>query len=490
MADSTVIIDGVSIDISQPYIKNIINDIFIKKQNVLITGAGGAGKSVLIKLISKICKQRNIINAVCSTTGASAVDIRGNTIHSFAGVGIGDKEASYYYGTMNGNRRKLLRKTQLLIIDEISMLGNKLFDTIDQVFELVRGSALSAVDNMIMKQYYSSLPNTMNTESGNNINVENKTEVPRIPFGGMQLVLVGDFCQLPPVKEDYIFESSAWGLLRHRHHKLTQLYRFSNTDWQELLGRVRIGTHTCKDIQLLSERVSDNDKIKELMKLPITPTILYSKRKDVDEINTLSLRKLESKLYQFNAIDAIPETVFNTKSGNTKNTKSGNTKNTKLGNTKQMEYKINSIKEILERSVKEKLQLKVGAQVMYLKNNPTMNLVNGSRGVVTDINSRGVEVLFMDGIKRLIGMNAFDVKYDNIDIIRRQIPLTLAYAFSIHKIQGKTLDSAIIDLGESIFADFQAYVALSRVKDIANLHLLNFNEMCIRVNQDIVDIYG
>jgi ATP-dependent DNA helicase PIF1 len=96
----------------------------------------------------------------------------------------------------------------------------------------------------------------------------------------------------------------------------------------------------------------------------------------------------------------------------------------------------------------------------------------------------------MDGKTRRVGMSRFDMKYDNIDISRKQIPLMLAYASTIHKIQGKTLDSVIEDLGDNVFANFQAYVALSRVKDGDNLHLLNFNSASIMVDKKIVELYG
>lgn len=487
MANSIINIDGTDVDLSAPYIKEIIKDIFVHKRNVLITGEGGTGKSVLIKLINLICNQKGIRNAVCSTTGASAVDINGHTIHSFAGVGIGDKEPMHYYSMMSGEKRRIIQKTKILTIDEISMLGDKLFDKIDELFELVRyeNTDIHLYKSLVRK--LTSRPEDLeniesdylgiNSDSSNSSdsNSDKNLDI-RIPFGGIQFILVGDFLQLPPVKEKYIYKSKAWKQLNLKHHKLTNIYRFSNDSWCDLLGRVRKGEHTKEDIAFLQSRVMEKEMIQKLMEQQITPTILYSKRKDVDEINNLSLGKLETKLYKFNAVDIIPDELF--------------TKNGRKIEKREMDYKLKSIKDTLERAVKEELYLKVGAQVMYLKNNRTQGLVNGSRGVITDISSRGIEVLFADGKTRIIGLASFEIKYDNKDIIRKQVPLTLAYAFSIHKIQGKTLDSAIIDLGDSVFANFQAYVAMSRVKDGNNLYLLNFNKRCIKVNQKIVDMYG
>ena len=221
---------------------------------------------------------------------------------------------------------------------------------------------------------------------------------------------------------------------------------------------------------------SIKEQINSLMQQKITPTILFPKRKDVDYLNQLSLDKIDNKLYKFIANDIFDDNLF--------------IKNGKKMSDMDKLSKMKSIKDILQKVVKEELLLKVGSQVMYLKNNRNLKLVNGSRGVVTNISNLGIEVLFMDGDTRTIGLSNFEIKYDNKDIIRKQVPLTLAYAFSIHKIQGKTLDSAILDLGSSVFADFQAYVGLSRVKDGNNLYLLDFNEKSINVNYKVVKKYG
>ena len=471
MESNSIVIDGVEINISEPYIKNIIRDIFTNKKNVLITGEGGTGKSVLIKLISLICNKKNIKHSVCSTTGASAVDINGNTIHSFACVGTGDKEPLNYYSSMRKEKRNIIQKTKLIIIDEISMMGSSLFDKIDELFELVR------YENTDIHLYKSMLKKlTIRPELHGDENSESESIDIRVPFGGMQLVLVGDFLQLPPINDNYIFKSKAWKQLNLVHHKLNNTYRFSNNEWKNLLKRVRLGDQTDEDIQFLKNRVVNKEQINSLMQQKITPTILFPKRKDVDYLNQLSLDKIDNKLYKFIANDIFDDNLF--------------IKNGKKMSDMDKLSKMKSIKDILQKVVKEELLLKVGSQVMYLKNNRNLKLVNGSRGVVTNISNLGIEVLFMDGDTRTIGLSNFEIKYDNKDIIRKQVPLTLAYAFSIHKIQGKTLDSAILDLGSSVFADFQAYVGLSRVKDGNNLYLLDFNEKSINVNYKVVKKYG
>lgn len=504
---NNVLINGVPVDLNEPYIKSILRDVFVDKKNILLTGPGGSGKSILIQLLKTICDRKGITAAVCSTTGVSAVNIGGNTIHSFAGIGIADKEALHYYSVMSDIKRSIIQKTKILIIDEVSMLGDKTFTKISELFKLIRCEnedeymykklikemSINRLDVYNEIEYETSFgieyetvqcvdPMTAALNITNNSGTRTNSDslLDKNAFGNIQLILVGDLCQLPPVNEDYAFRSKAWKSLNLVHHRLSKLYRFTNDKWQETLGRIRLGEPTKEDILYLQSRVSDAKKIHELMNQKITPTILYSKRKDVDDINNLSLRKLDTKLFQFDSVDIMPDELFISKKGN----------KIRALNQQQKDNKIASIKDTLERAVCENLFLKVGAQVMYIKNNRTLNLVNGSRGVITDISNQGIEVLFMDGKTRRVGMSRFDMKYDNIDISRKQIPLMLAYASTIHKIQGKTLDSAIEDLGDNVFANFQAYVALSRVKDGDNLHLLNFNPASIMVDEKIVQLYG
>lgn len=394
--------------------------------NIFLHGAGGVGKTVILQEIKKRLLADNRKVAVTATTGAAAINVGGGTLHRFAGIGLGKDSSDKLLDrvkTKSGARKRWLN-THVLIIDEVSMLGAELFDKINYVAQKIR---------------------------------ENQK-----PMGGIQVIFSGDLLQLPPINDKWIFESETWPTLDLKTYSLNIPKRYSEKDYFEMLLRFRQGVPTKHDLSILEQRHQEYLKVKnEIKKWDIKPTILYSKRDDVDYYNETELEKLDTPEFEFEAYDDFQFTRKMTK--------------------EQKEYYI----KILNDAIPAKITLKVGAQVMLKKNLDTESkLVNGSRGVVVDINPElgDVKVKFQNGVTTTITTEMWEIEDDNMLIIRTQIPLVLAWSYTIHKAQGATLDCAIADLGRSVFAYSQGYVALSRVRDLNNLYLTDFDKFSIRAD--------
>ncbi len=417
----------------------------LKGETLFITGPGGVGKSFLINHIVKELEERGRRVAVTALTGCAALLLghKAKTVHSWAGVGLAKDTPQviaagikkYAYKTM---RRWLL--THTLIIDEVSMMTPDLLEKLDAVGQILR----------------------------RNIN----------PFGGIQIIFVGDFFQLPPViktddpmaKGQFVFDSPVWAQMAPKVIHLTKIVRQSDPAFQSILMEARQGALSKKSIEILNGR-----KDQTWQKDKIRPTLLFSRRSEVEMINEHNLKQLKGAKMTFEA-----KTVFDATIGK--------------GMTKDSPEVQRAIAKLdRDAPYKSSLELRVGAQVMLVYNlDQEAGLVNGSRGVVegfTDTVPPQPIVLFK-GQSQGIPVAEATWESDDIEGVHRaQIPLILAYAITIHKCQGATLDSALIDIGSSTFEMGQAYVALSRVKSLESLYIYDLEPSAVKAHPKVVEYY-
>lgn len=425
-------------------VDSLYNIIFNEERNVYLTGMAGTGKTFLLNKIYKIYYERNYnasINDILmtSTTGCSAIGLyNGRTLHSTLKIGIGESSVNYIVRMImkDRNARKRWNLVKLLVIDECSMLDSELFDKLNEIGQMVR---------------------------------KNKKV-----FGGIKMLLVGDMLQLPPVSnKGFIFESKTWNMLNIYRFKLSAPKRFTDIKFFEMLSRIRYGKIIKKDIKKLKER-REAYKNEEHKISDIIPTILFPKKNDVHEYNVKELNKLEGETYAFNSQDKVFKRIE---------------KEGEISEISEIEDEIDENDNMIFNNISDKrIVLKIGAQVMLTKNiSVEEKLINGSRGIIRDITCMGeIEVEFCDGIKKRIGKKEYDIIIENKRYQRKQIPLILAWAVSIHKSQSATIDSVVVDLGPDIFATGQGYVALSRVRNLKGLYLSNFTPSSIIASEKAI----
>ena len=409
-----------------------IVELIEQKRNIFVTGNAGTGKSYLLNKLKLKYKKRLELT---STTGLAAVNIKGVTIHSWAGVGICKKDISRCVSDILEKRSltKKIKNCELLAIDEISMLKGQTFSYIDEVLRRVR---------------------------------ENDE-----PFGGIQLLLFGDFFQLPPVEEnygekDFCFDSQTWRDLNLEVVKLETIYRQTEKEFIKALNDIRMNRADNEDINLLKSRVVDYDTTDTSM------LHLFSRNDEANNYNYRKFKTLDAKIYQYTATSGVYRgEKFVQKD---------------LFSHEQMTL------EIFKKNcrVAETLYFKKGCRVMLLINlDFDKGLINGSCGEITDIADNKITVKFDNGVETDIEQNKFEYYYnDKLSASMTQYPLQLAYAITIHKSQGMTLENVVVDCN-SIFEEGQLYVALSRVKRLEGLYLKGFSANKIRVNQRVADFY-
>lgn len=373
-------------------------DLYEQGKNIFLTGPGGTGKS---KWIQMVAASRKGIQ-VCAMTGCAAILLECNakTVHSWAGIGLGDANKAI----KNKFARDRWRSTEVLIIDEISMMSDELFDLLNLVGKTIRKSSK--------------------------------------PFGGIQLIFCGDFYQLPPVNAKFCFESVDWDKTFHATVQLSILFRQKNEVYQSILQEIRKGSLSKKNHLLLKERILEGDG-----SIRLVPT-----RAKADEINEREYAQLESD-----------ESTFTMQCSSTN------------------QYDIDYLKKNVRCD--DVINLKVGTKVMCIVNIDE-HLCNGSQGVVVRINEYPV-VKFSHGE---VTVRPHCWTSDHSSIL--QIPLIYAWAITIHKSQGATLQSAEIDLGNDVFECGQTYVALSRLVDINGLFLKGFNIHKIKLHPKVVKFYA
>jgi ATP-dependent DNA helicase PIF1 len=369
----------------------------MKGHNVFLTGPGGTGKSKWIQTVSTSKKRIQ----VCAMTGCAAIllDCNAKTVHSWAGIGLGD--ASKALGCKFARDR--WRLTDVLIIDEISMMSDTLFELLDTVGKTIRKSSL--------------------------------------PFGGIQLLFCGDFYQLPPVNAKFCFESPLWKSTFPLTVQLSILFRQKNETYQSILHEIRKGTISSKSKELLTARIREGNGSTRLV-----PT-----RSKANFINDKEYVALSG-----------PETTY----------------------TMKVSTKNKYDAEFLKKNIlcDETIKLKVGTKVMCIVN-VNESLCNGSQGVI--VRMEDYPVVRFDSGEITIRPHCWTTDDSSIS----QLPLIYAWAITIHKAQGATLNSAEIDLGNDVFECGQTYVALSRLTDIEGLFLTSLNVHKIKVNPKVVDFY-
>eukprot|EP00978_Attheya_sp_CCMP212_P047303 scaffold421301_cov52-Attheya_sp.AAC.13 len=394
-------------------------DLILSGTNVFLTGAAGVGKSFLLRYVISSLKARVGENGVgvTASTGIAATHIEGVTLHSWAGIGLGKGGPAKLLPKVLENKAACnrWRTTKTLVIDEVSMIDGFLFQALDDIGRTVRGSH-------------------------------------HLPFGGLQLVLCGDFFQLPPVSLAYAgfaFQAPAWVNGDITTLELTTIVRQEgNSDFIHALRQLRLGHCPTEVAQLLA---TCHISRKPLPTDDIVPTKLYCTNKNVDAENITKLQKLNGHQHTFESKDSF------------KGNYSSSVERTLL---QQIDKKSPSV-----------IGLKIGAQVMLLKNTPEWNLVNGSRGVVVGFdneNSGYPNVQFANGKVHTITPFNFFAANGGGAITRSQLPLKLAWCWTVHKSQGMTLDRAELQLDDA-FDYGQAYVALSRVKSLDGLWIRGSN---------------
>jgi hypothetical protein len=552
------------------------NKIVNEKRNMFLSGPGGTGKSYLAKKLFKDLECNGsgteetegteYVVKIGATTGAASLLIEGRTLHSILGLGIGTETVETYVSRILKNKvmHSLWNAPKLLLIfDEISMLGGSLFSKMNQIGKRVR----------------------------------NNDEF----MGGIQLLFIGDFYQLPPVKDTFIFLEPCWKEANFYMHEMNNPYRYDNNDFFQLLMRVRDQTITPEDITLLKTRVITKEQFKKLTNgekiilnseivdepepitqsthitedtktcsiclesvnlneskktilltcfhgfhrtclkelidspnvrdvtdpvncpecrtqighcivnelndnvsdrsdrsdrsdsLNIIPTIIYSCKKDTSQYNLTELGKLKTVSQVYHSKDQIY-----------KKDKFGNKTYSSIENTNAYDTVLDQFEN---NNIKKLVKFKVGAQIMLTCNAfPDLGLINGSRGVITSCEPDHVNVLFKNNPcpVRIDPWEWSTVSKENNTssggfgkiykkqktyVSRTQIPLILAWACTTHKIQGCTVDSCILDLGDSIFTYGQAYVAISRCRNLESIYLLQFNETKIMADPDVQQFY-
>lgn len=397
--------------------------------NILMTGEGGTGKSTLIKLfVSEFSVKKNI--AVTATTGAAAILLNGTTLHSYLGIGFGTLSEEVLFLNIHKKHHILKRWKDLdvLIIDEISMLEPRLLDKLHTLAK----------------------------------NIRNNND----PFGGIQLILTGDFFQLPNIGQPnlFCFDAKCWDSCINIVINLDYNFRQSDKHFQKCLNEIRYGKISDESLSIFKSR--ENKKLTNIY--GIIPTKIYSLNYNVESENEKQMDMLFEK--NNNLVFYEYEIKYEILKKGLRN----------------IEDKINKL-----CNVSYNLQLCVGAQVMLVYNlDINAKLVNGSRGIIISFVDDIPRVKFLNGEIRTLSRKLWEIQENNEVIIRvSQIPLKLAYACSVHRSQGMTIDYAEIDLS-GIFEYGQAYVALSRVRSLNGLSIKNLNVNCIKAHPRVIEFYN
>lgn len=391
-------------------------EIMLSGESVLLTGPAGAGKTFVLNQFIKLAKADGKHVSVTATTGLAATHLGGTTIHSWAGIGVADYLPSGFAEHMAKGRHEIISKTDVLIIDEISMLHDYRLDMVDEACRLVRRKD--------------------------------------IPFGGIQVIMSGDFFQLPPINKGdsraggFVVHSRVWQELDPTICYLEEQHRQDDEMLLEILNALRAGDIRRHHAEKLLARVDQSPPE------GITLTELHTVNIDVDRINEAKLDELPG--------DELFYTQATTGSDN---------------------YVENLQRSVLAPST---LRLKEGALVMAVKNASDRKYANGSIGTVVEFES-GTEypvVEFRSGVCVTMMPDTWELRDgDKKRASITQIPLRLAWAITVHKSQGMTLDAARIDLRKA-FVEGMGYVALSRVKNLNNLYLSGINRMALAISED------
>lgn len=387
--------------------------------NVFLTGSAGSGKTYLLNKFIAYLKEQKVPVGITASTGIAATHLNGRTIHSWAGIGIEERmNAAVKKSIVKTEVRERIKKSKVLIIDEISMLSASRLDLINSVCQRVR---------------------------------KNKE-----PFGGIQIILSGDFFQLPPVargQEDshFVIESDIWPAMNLKICYLEEQYRQEDKKFFKILNSLR----SRQDLEKVKKSL--NERMNKEIKSEIMPTKLYTHNFDVDAHNKRELDKL-----------ATTSIVYDMRFVGLKNL----TDKLKSGCL-----------------APERLELKIDAVVMFVKNNFKEGYVNGTLGKVIGFETENNYPIIKTFKGELIGAHneQWGLEDNGGATVASisQLPLRLAWAITVHKSQGMSLDCAEIDLSKT-FEYGMGYVALSRVRSLAGLKLLGLNDMALKVNEEMI----
>ena len=401
--------------------RSIFNEMEYTNKNIFITGKAGTGKTTLLEYF-RINSKKNFV--ILASTGISAIKAKGKTIHSFflfpPRILINEK--------VKRLRNNVIKNIDTILIDECSMIRCDLLDAIDQSLRLNRNSEQN--------------------------------------FGGVQIILLGDIHQLPPVIREnerdifdnfypnghYFFNANCYENSNINTYELTKIYRQKDAEFIDILSKIRSGNVTDTDLMPLNNKV-----ISESSNILYETIILSPTNRKVDSINSVNLNNINSETFS---------------------------------------YKSSETGEFKEKPADEVLELKVGAQVMLIKNDSKSpkRWVNGSIGIVTDLTTNSIHLKIKDKVHKITKdtWEKFDYIIKDGQVLHEvvatftQYPIKLAWAVTIHKSQGQTFEKVIIDLDRGSFAHGQTYVALSRVTSLEGLFLTRpINISDILYNNDL-----
>lgn len=393
----------------------------MKGHNVFLTGQAGSGKTFLLNKYIEFLKKNKIPVAITASTGIAATHLNGRTIHSWSGIGIKDVLDKKHLSKLNSHEqtRNRIQKAKVLIIDEISMFHSYRLDMVNQICKTLRKNKAS--------------------------------------FGGLQVILCGDFFQLPPVTDPgklqscFAYKSASWEELNLKICYLDEQHRQEDESFLKMLNDIRTSEVTEYTFEKLAGRLNKN------LPTGVVGSKLYTHNVDVDAINNFELAKIKSQEKQY----------LMTSRGN------------------------RDLVATLKKGclAYEELILKEGAVVMFVKNNHNKGYVNGTMGKVVGFDEDDYPIVKTYSGKEIIALpESWTIDEDERILAEiSQVPLRLAWAITIHKSQGMTLDAAEIDLSKS-FAYGMGYVALSRVKSLEGIRLMGINQQALLVDEEITRV--
>lgn len=422
-------------------------DLVLDGHSIFLTGSAGVGKSYTLKhIIGKLfdTHDRNSV-FVTASTGIAALAVCGTTLHSFAGIGLGTAPVEDLISNMSNLGKRNWRACKVLIVDEISMVSCDLFTKLEAIARWMKNSDA--------------------------------------PFGGIQLVLCGDFFQLPPVPDRswpkntplFAFHSEAWSQSVKHTVELTKVFRQADAGFVTMLNSLRRGVvppnmyslvGRCftkpEDLHKKTFDQQSQDEQSDQQSDRVLPTKLYPLKVDVSRENHKHLDDIDEEEHEFLAVDTGDPMYV----------------------------------KILQRNctAEDVIKLREGAQVILLKSmlleDQRVRLVNGSRGVITEFNDEGWPVVdFEEATEVTIEPEKFSIEVLGKTVATRtQIPLALAWALSIHKSQGMSIDKVYLDLSR-VFEYGQAYVALSRARTLEGLKLAPFHPAVIKAHPQVIQFY-
>ena len=440
---------------------------FKRGENLFITGPGGTGKTRLIKHLVNYMESRAIKYQVCAMTGCAALLLGCNarTIHSWSGIKLarGTIETVIAATLRNKKSVKAWKSIKVLIVDEVSMMSKKIFELLDRLARIIKKDASK-------------------------------------PFGGIQVIFTGDFFQLPPVGNEmsegdtvkFAFESDKWFDVfpLKNNVQLTTIFRQTDQEYIDILLEIRRGEISEKSIETLKKYVK-RDYNKDDHNGTI-PTKLFPVKSKVEFVNNAMFSKLENDETIFNNIE---RTNYVTYVESDKLIEPETLQKCRALSPQEIAYELESMNKNV--GIEKQLKLKCGALVMCTYNIDLENgICNGSQGIIVDFKETadlpGIKlpvVLFSNGSRRVIQYQYWQHE-EYPSIVVAQIPLCLAWALTIHKIQGATLEMADMDLGKSIFEYGQVYVALSRIRSLNGLYISEFYPHRVKANPIVKEFYN